>query len=230
MKVRVRLFGALAERAGRGEEVLDLNDGATAGHVVGAIRDRHPETTGLLSQVSVAVNLEVVTGDHPLADDDEVALLPPVAGGGARIHVGIREGTLPVDEALEAVAAPDAGGTVVFLGSVRDHSTEMARVDRLEYSAYREMAEKVLRDVAEEAAARWPLRGVAILHAVGELSIGDSTVVVACSSGHRGEAFEACRFTIDEVKRRVPIWKKEVGPDGERWVGLEGETPSREAP
>jgi molybdopterin synthase catalytic subunit len=222
MKVRVRLFGALAERAGAAEDVLDVGDGATAGDVIEVIRDRHPGTAPLLGQISVAVNLEVVAADHPLADDDEVALLPPVAGGQARITVGIREGSLSVDEALEAVAASDAGGTVVFLGTVRDHSDQMDRVQRLEYSAYREMAEKVLREVAEEAARRWPLGGVAVFHAVGDLSIGDPTVVVACSSGHRGEAFEACRFVIDEVKAKTPIWKKEVGPAGERWVGLEG--------
>jgi molybdopterin synthase catalytic subunit len=144
--------------------------------------------------------------------------------------VGIREGSPSVDEALKAVTAPDAGGTVVFLGTVRDHSDDMDRVDRLEYSAYREMAEKVLREVAEEATGRWPLMGVAVLHGVGDLSIGDHTVVVACSASHRGEAFEASRFVIDEVKRRVPIWKKEVGPGGERWVGLEGELPGTEAP
>jgi molybdopterin synthase catalytic subunit len=228
VKVRVRLFGALAEHAGAGEEVLDLDDGATAGNVVEAVRNRHPETAGLLSQVSVAVNMEVVGASHPLAEDDEVALLPPVAGGDVRVTVGIREGSPSVDEALKAVAAPDAGGTVVFLGTVRDHSDDMGRVERLEYSAYREMAEKVLSDVAGEAARRWPLLGVAVLHGVGDLSIGDHTVVVACSSAHRGEAFEACRFVIDEVKRRVPIWKKEVGPDGERWVGLEGEPPGTE--
>jgi MoaE-MoaD fusion protein len=225
----VRLFGVLAERAGA-EEMLDVGDGATAGHVVEAIRDRHPDTAALLSQVSVAVNLEVVAADHPLEEDDEVALLPPVAGGEARITVGIREGSPSVDEALKAVAAPDVGGTVVFLGTVRDHSDGLGRVEQLEYSAYREMAEKVLRLVAEEAVRRWPVAGVAILHGVGELSIGDHTVVVACSSAHRGEAFEACRFVIDEVKRRVPIWKKEVGPSGERWVGLEGEAPGPEGP
>jgi molybdopterin converting factor subunit 1 len=229
VKVRVRLFGALAERAGAGEDVTDVDDGATAQDVIALIRDRHPEAAPLLAQISVAVNLEVVAADHRLADDDEVALLPPVAGGQARITVGIREGALSLDEALEAVAAPGAGGTVAFLGTVRDHSDEMDRVERLEYSAYREMAEKVLREVAEEAAGRWPLGGVAVFHAVGELSIGDPTVVVACSSGHRGEAFEACRFVIDEVKTRAPIWKKEVGPAGQRWVGLEGGGSAAEA-
>jgi MoaE-MoaD fusion protein len=212
----------LAERVGAGEEILEVSDGTTAGDVVELIRERHPHTAGLLHRVSLAVNLETVHPDHRLSDDDEVALLPPVAGGQARITVGIREGALSLDEALEAVAAPGAGGTVAFLGTVRDQSDEMDSVERLEYSAYREMAEKVLREVAEEAARRWPLGGVAVFHAIGALTVGDPTVVVACSSGHRGEAFEACRFVIDEVKARTPIWKKEVGPTGERWVGLEG--------
>jgi molybdopterin synthase catalytic subunit/molybdopterin converting factor small subunit len=222
MKVRARLFGALAERAGTGEVVLDLPDGSSAGDVLDAVRAHQPDTAPLLGQISLAVNLETVSPDHTLADDDEVALLPPVAGGDTRILVGIRERSPSVEEALAAVAAPDAGGTVVFLGSVRDRSDDIGQVERLEYSAYQEMAEKVLREVAEEAAGRWPLTGVAVLHGVGDLSIGDHTVVVACSSAHRGEAFEACRYTIDEVKRRVPVWKKEVGPSGERWVGLEG--------
>jgi molybdopterin synthase catalytic subunit len=222
VKVRVRLFGALAERAGAADHVLDLGEGSTAADVLAAVRGRHPDTAPLLDQVSVAVNLETVSAEHPLADDDEVALLPPVAGGATKILVGIRDRSPSVKEALEAVSAPGAGGTVVFLGTVRDRSDDLGRVERLEYSAYEEMAEKVLRDVAEEAARRWPLAGVAVLHGVGDLSIGDHTVVVACSSAHRDEAFEACRFTIDEVKRRVPVWKKEVGPSGERWVGLEG--------
>jgi molybdopterin synthase catalytic subunit len=107
---------------------------------------------------------------------------------------------------------------VVFVGTVR---RDEGRVERLRYSAYPEMADRVLRDVAEEAVGKWPLHGVAILHGVGELPVGERTVVVACSAAHRGEAFEACRYVIDEVKRRAPIWKKEVGPAGQRWVGLE---------
>ncbi len=219
MKVRVRMFGALAERAGRDEEVLELPAGATAGDVVALVGDRHPRAQWILGQLSVAVNHEVVGSDRALSDDDEVALLPPIAGGDVAVLVGLRERP-SVDEALAAVASPRAGGTVVFLGTVRDHSAQ-GPVERLEYSAYREMAERVLRDVAGEAAGRWPLLGVAILHGTGDLSVGDPTVVVACSSAHRAEAFEACRYAIDEIKGRVPVWKKEVGPTGERWIGLE---------
>ena len=220
MRVRVRLFGALAERAGSAEALVEVPEDATAADLVEAMGKRLVAAAPILGQVSVAVNLEVVPGRHPLQQDDEVALLPPVAGG-ATITVGVREGPPSVEEALEAVATPGAGGTVVFVGTVRDRSDEVGAVDRLEYSAYREMAEKVLGDVAEETARRWPVAGIAILHGVGTLSAGDRTVVVACSSAHREEAFQACRHAIDDVKRRVPIWKKEVGPAGERWVGLD---------
>ena len=220
MRVRVRMFGGLAERAER-EMTMDL-PGAdpTAGDVVRAVRDAHPDARGILKRISIAVNRELAHGERRLEDGDEVALLPPVAGG-ARVLVGLRDRPT-VEEALAAVAAEGAGGTVAFVGTVRDSSDAIGTVRRLEYSAYEEMAERELREIADEATTKWPLDGVAILHAVGELAVGDVTVVVACSSAHRGEAFDACRYAIDEVKRRAPIWKKEVGPAGERWVGLEG--------
>lgn len=218
MKVSVRLFGALAERAGRHREELELPDPATAAEVLDLIREHHPHTSAILDRISVAVNHEVVPLERRVRADDEVALLPPVAGG-ATVLVGLRERP-SVDEALSSVAAPGAGGTAVFVGTVRNRS-HGGTVDRLEYSAYPEMAERVFGEIADEAAAKWPLSGVAVLHGVGDLRVGDVTVVVACSSPHRAEAFEACRYVIDEVKRRAPIWKKEIGPGLERWVGLE---------
>jgi molybdopterin converting factor subunit 1 len=220
VRVHVRLFGALAERAGVGEEDVDLPAGARASDALRDVTVRHPATAAIARRISMAVNLEVVPPEHPLADGDEVALLPPVAGGGPRVLTGLRDEPLRIEEALAAVAAPGAGGTVVFLGTVRDAS-DGAPVEHLEYSAYAEMAERTMGEVAEEAAAKWPLEAVAILHATGTLPVGAPTVVVACSAAHRGEAFEAARYAIDEVKRRVPIWKKEVGPAGNRWVGLE---------
>jgi molybdopterin converting factor subunit 1 len=216
MKVRVRLFGALAERAGRDEDTLDLPEGATAGEALRVLGEAHPEAKGILDRISVAVNREVVPSDRALSERDEVALLPPVAGG-ADVVVGLVAHP-SVEDALAAVASPEAGGTVVFLGTVR---ADAGAVSSLSYSAYREMAEEVMRDIADEARAKWPLHGVAILHAVGTLEVGEPTVVTACSAPHRDEAFEACRYLIDEVKRRVPIWKKEAGPQGERWVGME---------
>jgi molybdopterin converting factor subunit 1 len=216
VRVRVRLFGALAERAGLEEGSLDLPDGATAGEALRAVGARHPGAVPILDRIAVAVNREVVPDDRGLREGDEVALLPPVAGGDG-VTVGLVDRP-SAEEALRAVSSPEAGGAVAFVGTVR---AEEGAVERLWYSAYREMAEEVLRDIAEEARSKWPLLGVAILHATGDLGVGEVTVVAACSAPHRGEAFDACRYVIDEVKRRAPIWKKESGPGGERWVGLE---------
>jgi MoaE-MoaD fusion protein len=211
------MFGALAERAGRDEQALDLPDDATAGSALRAVGERYPGVAGILDRLSVAVNREVVPLDQNLTAGDEVALLPPVAGGQARIVVSLVERP-SVEEALKTVASPEAGGAVAFVGAVR---ADGGAVESLSYSAYREMAEELMREIAGEAVTKWPLQGVAINHAIGDLKVGDRTVVVACSAPHRGEAFEACRYVIDEVKRRVPIWKKESGPGGDRWVGLE---------
>jgi molybdopterin converting factor subunit 1 len=217
VRVEVRLFGALAERTGQARETVDLPEGATAAQALRAVGERHPGATGILDRISVAVNREIVPPDRTLAPDDEVALLPPVAGGAPEITVALVERP-SIDQALRVVASSEAGGTVAFVGTVR---AEGGGVERLSYSAYREMAEETMRVIAEEASAKWALEGVAVLHAVGELDVGDPTVVVACSAQHRGEAFDACRYVIDEVKGRVPIWKKESGPGGDRWVGLE---------
>jgi molybdopterin synthase catalytic subunit len=217
MRVRVRLFGALAERAGGEEESLDLPDAATAADVLREVGARHPGAAGILGRISVAVNLEVVPLEHRVGAGDEVALLPPVAGGAPRVLTGLRARP-DVAEALASVASSEAGGTAAFVGTVR---ADGGRVSRLAYTAYREMAERVLAAVAGEAASKWSLEGVAILHGVGDLAVGDVTVVVACAAPHRHDALEACRYSIDEVKRRVPVWKKESGPGGERWVGLE---------
>ncbi|MGH2720965.1 MAG: molybdenum cofactor biosynthesis protein MoaE [Actinomycetota bacterium] len=221
MKVRVRMFGAVGERAGRPEAVLDLAEGSTTADLLTSVAREFPATADVLAHVKVAVNLEVAPAGQALAEADEVALLPPVAGGSVLVHVGIREGRVDVNEALQAVESPEAGGTVLFLGTVRNNAGEWGEVDELEYSAYQEMAERVLAQVAEEAATKWPLTGICLLHGYGPLRVGDPTVVVAASAPHRGEAFEAARYAIDEVKIRVPVWKKERGPGGERWVGLE---------
>jgi molybdopterin synthase catalytic subunit/molybdopterin converting factor small subunit len=242
VKVRVRMFGALAAKSGAGEEYLELPEGSTAADAIALVAHRYPDAAPVLERVTVAVNLETESRDHRLSDGDEVALLPPVAGGSgeagatgrsggagdpggrnpaARITTGVRSDAISVDDVMALVASPDAGGTVVFVGTVRSNSEDWGDVSRLDYSIYREMAEPMLHRVAEEAAARWPLNGVCILHRVGQLSVGEQTVVVACSAPHRQEAFEAARYGIDEVKRRVPVWKEEVGPDGRRWIGID---------
>ncbi len=216
MKLRYRMFGSLAQATGLREDEIELPDSSNAEDLVRAVGTVYPVLASLLERVSVAVNLEVVPADRLLAPSDEVALLPPVSGGAA-ITVGMRERP-SVDEALVAVASSDAGGTAVFLGTVRDHS-DAGAVDQLDYEAYEEMARVVMADIAAEAALKWGLSAVAIFHAIGAMRVRDPTMVVACSAAHRDEAFDACRYVVDEVKRRVPVWKKESGPWGERWVG-----------
>jgi molybdopterin synthase catalytic subunit len=125
---------------------------------------------------------------------------------------------LSVDSALAAVADPGAGGTCVFLGTVRDHSSGGA-VTGLAYEAWEEQAVRRLAELGDELFERWPLCKAAFLHRFGELAVGEVSVVVACSAPHRAEAFEACRHGIEQLKRDVPIWKKEHLVSGESsWV------------
>lgn len=123
-----------------------------------------------------------------------------------------------LDDLIDAVGDPAAGATVLFVGTTRDHN-QGRRVDRLEYEAYGGMAEKELSRVAEEARARWPLLGLAIVHRIGEVPVGKASVAIAVSSAHRADAFEAGRFAIDRLKEIVPIWKKEYFEGGALWIG-----------
>jgi molybdopterin synthase catalytic subunit len=132
----------------------------------------------------------------------------------------VLETPLVVVEATAAVSAPDVGGIDLFLGAVRDHN-DGRRVTLLEYHAYVSMAEKEMQRIADEIAGEIPGVRLAALHRIGSLSVGDLAVVCAAGAPHRGEAFRACRLLIDRIKERVPIWKREHGPDGPYWVGWE---------
>jgi molybdopterin synthase catalytic subunit len=132
----------------------------------------------------------------------------------------VLETPLDATQAIAAVSAPDAGGIDLFLGVVRDHNDGRA-VTRLEYHAYVSMAEKEMQRIADEIAAEIPGVRLSALHRIGSLSVGDLAVVCAASAPHRAEAFAACRALIDRIKHRVPVWKREHGPDGPYWVGWE---------
>ncbi len=224
MKVRVRLWGGLADAAGFTEDVLDLDAGASAGDVFDLLAARAPRLERYRAATRIAVNAEIVEPGAALADGDEVALLPPVAGG-QDDRVAITPGPLDATESIAAVSTPASGGIGVFVGVVRDTNEGMA-VAEIDYTAYEEMALKEIRVVVEEARARWLLHRVAVAHSTGRLRVGDASVVVAVSAEHRAEALEACRFVIDGLKERAPIWKQEFGPDGTRWVNLPQEDPT----
>jgi MoaE-MoaD fusion protein len=196
---------------------LELPAGATVKDAIFKILKDHP----LIAegrQVVIAKNHDYVTPDEPLADGDEVALIPPVSGGAMTVAPIAVSGTaLSVDDVLAAVRDSGFGGIVVFLGTVRDRSRGK-RVTHLEYEAYAEMAETKMREIAERLETKHgPLRLV-MHHRVGDLAIGDIAVIVAAGAPHRDAAFIAARAAIDELKTVVPIWKKEHSDDGAIWI------------
>lgn len=219
MQLTVRLFGSLREQAGTKELELDVPEGSSVLDLRVLLADRYEILEKLGDRVAVSVNLELAPAETLLAEGDEVAFLPPVAGGAvsAAKLCTISEQPLDEREVAARVIGRDAGGVVTFVGNVRDHARGQA-IRYLEYEAYPEMAEREMEKIASQAAERWPGTRVAIAHRVGHLEIGEAAVIIVAAAAHRGEAFEACRFAIDTLKQTVPIWKKEVAMDGEYWV------------
>ncbi len=218
MQVTVRLFGSLREATGAKEIAVRLPDGARLGELAALLAEEHPAFAAMEPKLRAAVNHEVAERDQTLAEGDEVAFLPPVAGGSAAAtRCTISERALDVGAVVARVVGPDAGGIVTFVGTVRDASRGHA-IRHLEYEAYPGMAEREMEKIADAAAAQWPGARVAMAHRTGHLAIGEIAVVIAASAPHRAEAFAACRYAIDTLKQQVPIWKKEVAVDGEYWV------------
>ena len=217
MRVRVLYFAVVRERLGRDEETLELADGADVRAAWAELERRHPELGALRSVVKLAVNEEFAPLERGLAEGDVIALIPPVAGGAGLFRVS--DEPLSLDEVVRAVTVEEHGGVVTFSGVVRRQSRGK-RIVRLEYEAYRPMAERKLAEIGAQLAEEQPGVRVAIVHRVGKLAVGDVAVVIAASAPHRAAAFEACRAAIDRLKESVPIWKKEIAEDGEEWIGL----------
>jgi molybdopterin synthase catalytic subunit/molybdopterin converting factor small subunit len=196
---------------------LDLPPGATVKDAITEIARQHPLIAEGRSVV-IAKNRDYVTADEPLADGDEVALIPPVSGGSITIPlVRITSSRLSVDEALAAASEPAWGGIVIFLGTVRE-SSRGKRVTHLEYEAYAEMAEAKMREIATKLEKQHAPCRVVLHHRIGDLAIGEVAVIVVAGAPHRDAAFTAAREAIDELKTVVPIWKKEYSEDGAVWV------------
>jgi molybdopterin synthase catalytic subunit len=218
MNVRVRLFASAREAAGVGHLLLELPDGATVSEAIDRITKAHPLVREI-QQLVIAKNRDYVGLDERLADGDELALIPPVSGGAVSSpeRILVSAAPLSVDAAIAAVRGADSGGIVVFLGTVRDESRGK-RVRHLEYEAYAEMAEAKMREIAGRLErGHAPLR-VAMHHRVGDLALGEIAVIVVAAAPHRDAAFVAARVAIDELKRVVPIWKKEYTDDGAVWI------------
>jgi MoaE-MoaD fusion protein len=206
VKVTVRLFAGLRERAGWSSREVEAS---TVADVWRAL-ELGDEPAGLL----YAVNQEYAEPSTPLAEGDEVAVIPPVSGGAFRLV----DGPIDVGAVIADVEDERAGAVATFQGTVRRRSRGRTVV-ALEYEAYEGMAEKVMAELAAAVEARYELCGVAITHRVGRCEIGDVSVAIAVSAPHRQDALSACRDLIDELKERVPLWKKELYEGGEEWIG-----------
>lgn len=224
MRVTMRYFAGIREALGRAREERTVLPDTTVGALMAQIASEEPVLAGARRSLMVMVNQEYAGDEQGLADGDEVALIPPVSGGGAGSIGPFRVQAAPLDPgAVEAVVATDGAGAIVtFIGTVRDQARGRAVV-ALEYEAYPEAAEKMLRRLGEEIEERWGIDRVAIVHRTGRLAVGEASVVIAVASPHRGEAFAACQYAIDRLKQIVPIWKKEEYGDGTAWIGSEAD-------
>ena len=230
MRVRVRLFARYREAAGRERLDIDLPDGDTVESAWTAVVARHPVLSPYRPYTLFAVGKDYVEPDHRLRAEDELCLFPPVSGGAPSPVSGGSDGDvfkvvehpLSPDEIATAVDDPGAGGIVIFSGVVRNN-TGGRSVKFLEYEGHPPMAESKMREIGDTIRQRWSgVRRIAMLHRLGRLEIGEASVLIAVSAAHRGEAFAACQYAIDTLKRTVPVWKKEHFEDGEVWVGLQG--------
>jgi len=230
MRVRVLFFGQLKEIVGVAAEEAGLSEGARVEDLFERYARRFPKLAEFRSSIAPSVNQEYAEWRANVADGDEVAFLPPVSGGQGSgnnddIFQLVREPIQP-RELLEELKAPEDGAIVVFDGFVRNNF-KGNRTLYLEYEAYEAMALAKMREIGAQIREKFQIRRLAIIHRLGRLEIGETSVWIAVSSAHRNAAFEACRFAIDTLKRAVPIWKKEFFAGGAVWA--EGETPSQEA-
>ena len=228
MKITVRFFATLRDRAGRDSASVELEGEATIAALLKRLAEEYPPLKPALGTALVARNHEYAFPDDPLDDGDEIALFPPVSGGSDREdgwpeYSAITSDELDLDAIAATITRPETGAICLFVGKVRG-LTELPdsrrRTDHLLYEAYRPMAEKKLRQVAAEIRERYPkVQGIAVVQRIGKLEVGDTTVLVGCSAGHRNDGvFEGAHYGINRLKEIVPVWKKEVGPDGSAWV------------
>ena len=243
MKIGVLFFGVLKDLVGRSGETVDLPEGARVRDVLFYYSRAAPRIEAIAPSLAFSVNREYSGADRALREGDEVGLLPPVSGGSAedggevRDEVRITHERIDTEAVVGRLKRPADGAAVIFDGVVRDN-TRGRRTLYLDYEAYEAMAVKQMEALAVEARTRFGVRGASIVHRLGRLEIGETSVLIVVASAHRGAAFEACRWIIDTLKKTVPIWKKEYFEDGAVWADGEafpeeiratGGTPGKQA-
>jgi molybdopterin synthase catalytic subunit/molybdopterin converting factor small subunit len=228
MRVTLLAFGMLRDLLPSSGGLVDLPAGATVGNLIDQCRTLTPENTRVWSSIAVAVNREYVEAAHLLEDGDEVALLPPVSGGASDTATGplvaLVEETIDSAGLVAGLKWGADGAVATFDGIVRNQ-TRGRRTLYLYYEAYPEMALDRMKLLAAQALADYPIRDVVLVHRLGRLEIGESSVFIAVASAHRAAAFDACRWLIDTLKQTVPIWKKEFFEDGAVWAAGEAFPP-----
>jgi MoaE-MoaD fusion protein len=231
MRVRVFFFGMLKDLAGKSSDLLELPEPASVVDVLAHYQAHIPRLKDSLPSLAVAVNQQYAGPETKLKTDDEVALLPPVSGGsgeaaggtlagqpaGRRRYASIVREAIDTQQVLANLKRSEDGAAVLFEGVVRNQ-TRGRRTLYLDYEAYEEMALQQMEALAEQSLKQFQIRDVALVHRLGRLEIGETSVLVAVASAHRAAAFDACRWLIDTLKRTVPIWKKEYFEDGAVWA------------
>lgn len=223
MQIKVLFFASLKEVAGVSELDLQLEPGAVVGDVLHQLARDYPAMQPWLGRFRVAVNMDYAEAQTLLSSGDELALIPPVSGGGGLF--AIRETQLNLEEVVSVVHAEmgtGVGAICSFFGVVRDNAIDPQGQRHndilfLDYEAYAPMAEKVLAEIGGEIQSQFGAC-CAMTHRVGHLKLGEASIAIAVASAHRPEAFEGCRYAIEQVKLRVPIWKKETAAGGRWWV------------
>jgi MoaE-MoaD fusion protein len=223
MRVRVLLFGQLKDILGRAEDSLELESGARLSAVTAYYSKQFPQFGPMANSIACSINQEYADSSASLHEGDEVGLLPPVSGGKSETqeikseHCALVRAQIATSEIAESIKAGEDGAIVVFEGIVRNNSRGR-RTLYLDYEAYESMAINEMQRLSQAALEQFKIRDVRLVHRLGRLKIGETSVLIVVASAHRPAAFEACRWLIDTLKKTVPIWKKEYFEDGVVWA------------
>jgi len=228
MQVHILPFGVLKDWLGASSSTIELHEGATVGDLLANLSDRPSGPAAALRGIAVSVNAEYARAAHVLRDGDEVGLLPPVSGGATpaadasqpSVITALTRENIDADHLIAAAKRGEDGAVVIFDGIVRNHTRDRQTL-YLEYEAYEEMALKQMDSLSHEARTRFGVRHVTLVHRLGRLNVGETSVLIVVASAHRAQAFDACRWLIDTLKKTVPIWKKETFEDGVVWAAGE---------
>lgn len=228
MRIRVLLFGQLKDIVGRPEESLDVQPGTKLSDLMASYARQFPKFGPIAGSMACSVNREYASAATVLHEGDEVGFLPPVSGGSPGTttevqaelnseHCAIVREKIDTQKIADALKAPEDGAVAIFEGIVRNNSRGRSTL-YLDYQAYESMAINELEKLAQAALENFKIREVRLVHRLGRLEIGETSVLVVVASAHRAAAFDACRWLIDTLKRTVPIWKKEYFADGAVWA------------